>query len=76
MATPWPGQTIPFLSNKSGTTWGPLRIVKEGRDRKFRAFQKPHEFQAAKYLNLNARESQFRVIENNCFRASSFRAPD
>jgi hypothetical protein len=24
-------------------------------------FQKPHEFQAAKYLNLNARESQFRV---------------
>jgi len=54
---------------KSGTTWGPLRIVKEGRDRKFRPFQKPHELQVAKYLNLNARESQFRVIEKQLFLA-------
>ena len=46
---------------------GPPRIVKEELDRRFRPFQKPGELPAAKYLNLNARKSQFRMIRKQLF---------
>jgi len=46
---------------------GPPQIVEGELERGFRPFPKPHELQAAKYLNLDARKSQFQVIRKQLF---------